>query len=855
MPQRRVGKQGAAIATAKNVLRGALGNKKSDIPRAVSGAIDEVDESEIELLADWVQQHAIGRSRIFPPPNIAKYADLWPTRSFTQIDDLPKALIWFSRLLAPHVEIINRFVELVSRYELAFLSGDLEASVKWLDQIEIDLGLSLWLIQARIALLHRFKGLEAQKEYLRFIHAEVPQTIPSFLAHYTSQRNEDSTSMERFAIRMRAEIERQPIDAAYKTDLVTRLVGRGTTPVKEDDLAAALSAGSVFSIPDAYEALIESLQAILQSSDLYLFAGSVKDALRHLSVVDWRVSKLQAILYGRYDGLQIRDLRADDALLHGRFDEAIEVALSQATANPLDIDAVAAAAAGYAAADMEPGEGRLSGFQHEVLALMTTIRAKRGSVTKAVSDLSKLIQNFRSLRIVGAIYGYLAIDWLEKPQVGVCDGTSIAYSTPYVNPRHWIVLSKDSAQHLLAYCERYGNESTVTSTSRVQLQGKEVSISEFPLEQRFELNTSTALYHNDIVHAREYIQVLSASSRSTCRRLAGKVDIYCLLVDDLEDEAIRRTARYCCEYDEFRFVLPLRSMLKGKKWKELRHLAADIALPVILDLYWRTIDESEHETTRRNAYAEFLRAHECRRPSELMRIADRFERSQLVYFLSTVCVPHVMDVSFDVFTTSRQLMEERIKICSLLSELDPAHSSQYNDEIKDITANLAIQDGLRDIDRSRVHVNVEAVERWAEKQLEESFKRYKDLLRAGVGFGSPEDFNRTMRKLVESDATTVKQFIEYPEQEGDSLLIDTFETIKSEYLTNSDYGLDAYLSMRIRHGSLAGHLRGPLEEKNLIVSRMETGGKYQNNLAILERLTLRDGSDNDCIFSAFRDFF
>jgi hypothetical protein len=40
-----------------------------------------------------------------------------------------------------------------------------------------------------------------------------------------------------------------------------------------------------------------------------------------------------------------------------------------------------------------------------------------------------------------------------------------------------------------------------------------------------------------------------------------------------------------------------------------------------------------------------------------------------------------------------------------------------------------------------------------------------------------------------------------------------------EFLTNPDHGLDCYLSMRIRHGTLAGQLRTPLEVEHLITQR------------------------------------
>src|SRR5207248_1668817 len=153
-------------------------------------------------------------------------------------------------------------------------------------------------------------------------------------------------------------------------------------------------------------------------------------------------------------------------------------------------------------------------------------------------------------------------------------------------------------------------------------------------------------------------------------------------------------------------------------------------------------------------------------------------KDELIQFLDNVCVPEVMDVSFDVFSSSRAILEERVNICALLSTLDPEHGDRYADELKAITKYQAIQDGLRDVDSSRVHVNLEAVARWAEKQFKESFDRYKDLLRSRVGFSSSEDFENAIQTFSK-EAISKGEELRYPEQEGDALLIEVFDAIKS----------------------------------------------------------------------------
>ena len=222
----------------------------------------------------------------------------------------------------------------------------------------------------------------------------------------------------------------------------------------------------------------------------------------------------------------------------------------------------------------------------------------------------------------------------------------------------------------------------------------------------------------------------------------------------------------------------------------------------------------EHETNRRIAYDEFLIANGVERPSNL--IVDKFPRKKLIYFLANVCIPEIMDISFYAFPTSRSLDEERINVCLLLSQIDPENSEIYNDEIKNLTKILSIEDGLRDVDRSRVHVNIDAIASWAHTELGEQYQRYKDLLRVGVGFSSTDDFDSAVRQFNEGDENAAQDYLDYPDDEGDHLLLEMVGVLETEYLTNPNHGLDAYLSMRVRHGSLAGRLRGPLEDGKLI---------------------------------------
>ncbi|KQW21380.1 hypothetical protein ASC80_14965 [Afipia sp. Root123D2] len=73
---------------------------------------------------------------------------------------------WAASVLSLFEAEITIFVDLRDRYYSAIAINDYDAATAALDRIEKELGFSLWLISARIALLQMQGGTAAQKRYL-----------------------------------------------------------------------------------------------------------------------------------------------------------------------------------------------------------------------------------------------------------------------------------------------------------------------------------------------------------------------------------------------------------------------------------------------------------------------------------------------------------------------------------------------------------------------------------------------------------------------------------------------------------------------------------------------------------------
>lgn len=281
-----------------------------------------------------------------------------------------------------------------------------------------------------------------------------------------------------------------------------------------------------------------------------------------------------------------------------------------------------------------------------------------------------------------------------------------------------------------------------------------------------------------------------------------------------------------CSYDEEAGpILPL-----GDLVRELRAVRFEVgdklSLSLVLHEFLQGKDDREIFQQLQFAYEDTLSDFGVARPSELVTVAPPDLLPKICAFLSRIAIPSVMDVSFWLFRTSRDTLSERISVCSSLLAADPDRGAQYREEIKEITRIIEIEKGIEDVDKSRVFIDLARLGRWAHQELRESFDRYKALTRAGLGFENPGEFEKLLKDLLAGKDVSFSDVAQYPRDEAGQLLIELFSSVVDRYFNDEDFGLDAYLSMRVRHGSLAGHLRGPLEEAGILVPRDKGTGKF-----------------------------
>lgn len=265
--------------------------------------------------------------------------------------------------------------------------------------------------------------------------------------------------------------------------------------------------------------------------------------------------------------------------------------------------------------------------------------------------------------------------------------------------------------------------------------------------------------------------------------------------------------------------IEVRDLLKKIHSNKFRNVNKNINLPIFY-----TIVEADVVETH-IAFELFNDSYGVERATELLSRIYEFDENKFMFFIEHTCSPKVLMHSTYI-DNSKERLEERLSLANFIREKS-ANNKNIISEIKSIQNILVIQQGLIDLDESKIYVNEQGIienELQEYKAIYERFEiisRITDkgkvfLLKGGnlITYSSQED--------------TELEKIEYSSNPVVDIYFELFNAVKDKFL-NSQFGIVAYLSTRIRHGVLVGELRPIFETHNLITLKEGNSSNYRRN--------------------------
>lgn len=813
----------------------AIGSHKK-IKRAFVDARATLNVSQLDEFAQWAEtQHrkqlpfAYKRPATFDALN-----GIYSTVQTTPYQELA----WACARIAANSEHLNRFIQRRAELENAIWQVSNTTTQQTLEDFEKEFGQSVWLITQRIAITQHLNGLEAQKNYTKKIVEQFPRGLVGFIAHYISVRNEPSTTIHRFNEDFTDLINESSYSGPSKTYLLYRLLPDASISIAQ--VEQILRVEQSHTILDIYETTIDLLAHLLEQGGVSEARTLLREALHRLKAIrDIRLDRLRLIdaYPANEPPVPFAPHKSWSLLMKGQPLAAAKQSLTELRRNPADCISMIALSQCQSLLRTNKNKDTHNIKSH-VLQTLRAIIDKGTDYDLASKAMQKLCRNFWAFPQFRAIHAICSADRDTDPiNLLACD-RRIALYTGNSLPVLTGIFHQQSCDSADAIPD--ADSAEMVSFAGV-IRGDAVNqayLCDEALAIALALSTIRCPAH-DVSTTQQKLEELAEKVENP----AIKLRIYLLLTRSYLNERDFGHAFniICREYIADKNVLgsiPIQAATNGLKWGFLQSYKHSLTVPITLDILWNVTNDSKLATLRRFSVSQYVQAHGYSRPSEVEAVLRQSNQQQTIYFLRYLCIPPVMDM-LPALTNSRALLEERRKVCALLCTVDQDNAEEYQDEIVLISNTMKIQDGQRIVDNSRVHVDEEAITRWATSNLSEYFRRYIDLTAAGIGVA--DDLSTLLANIGREE--TSEDYFEIPSSEADSLLVDLVLKLCSEFLYNKAHGLDSYLSKRIRHDSMIGHLRSPVEDLRLITQKDSATGCYSANIFWIDQATTYDDSD------------
>lgn len=721
--------------------------------------------------------------------------------------DLKSEIIWCISLLRHFSADLSIYIAARNGAFNAVMRNDLDSALAQLHDLDETVGLSIVTMEQRIGYLQMFRGIDAAKDYIARISREADGAQSAFLAYWFGVRIEDRSTASGFRRNILNSLQRWNVGDNYK--MLIRFLLLGEKPDADQEPELLCSANSM-SIIDLYECFIRlAVGAVVQDSasgEAFRLAA----AGLALSIDEPR---LRMIAAGTNEAAASKFVWQNERFaLPGLMDHFENPPVD----TPLPADEtitfeslLSLVATGKTLPELQgPFWARLS---NSLIATAGDTPPSRA----ANSDLGKLGMAF-NLTDFGqwAAAAKLSED-REQPFVS---NEAALGRLIYNGAVSYAILPSLPPALRRELAETAPDRGLATYLCGLKCDGATIAL------------TPTADIETRIRSARreaDYEAVVSLASEArrkglTLTRTVLISEAEALIMVGQRKDAIELCARQMLLNVAYAAWVPFDTIVADLTSHDWNSLSNTIYTPIFLYFF-----QSERLGTLSSqlSYAteDFLFSLGVTYPSEMLDHAEAIDRNALIFFLDRVCTAQTLRLSTD-YETDEDIAKQRLEICKHLAQINADDAAKYEQEAREIVREGLVRDALQELQGSKISIDEEPLLLWAERNLKDDFQRYQAMLRSGTAVIDGK-FRESLYAAVRAGITTLT--LEVPKNEASSLFYSIVSRFIHECALNPEHGIDCYLSVRIRHGTVSGLLRGASEREKIVTRK--SAGFYRVN--------------------------
>lgn len=772
------------------------------------------------------------------------------------ITDPELAIPWTVAKITAYHKRLNGALASRREMEHALLSGRPEECETQLGQFEDGWGRSLWSLDMRFVAAQFARGFHGNRTTLRQFGETCGSDWVSLLAQNSSFRALLNTSTKEYLETVGMMVPQIRADelSAYVFDYL-RYRFYDEVPTTETAICNVLHFESRHSILDLYESAVRILSRILRRDRLPRTA----DATAHLTrdVSDSRLVSLASVAS---DGATVGEA-GDNPLYEclerfawGDGADCFALCRDQLVSHPTALiwyDLLAASAVLCGNMSECPGVFPEEAPGQLVLQGLHDWYSARVPRRQSIEELRRLARALRPTHLGPALTEFVSLFDQQQSTLGRdCLGL-LAVPLPVPQFAYGFEAPGRARVYVAGLRRAVGATAGVAVVEEYhRLLDNPTQPAAARLPQSEQLRFKAAAYHavgrwQDVADTLRELRTLApAFSRSHPELLVCEAEA--LLGMGEWDRAATVLGDLFCEDRKMLPPILLRrvaAILKNPKFK-----------PASINLGWPILAAAAHKDDRlqlsldrvHDFVGDYIEAEGSTKPTELLERATALPLGLLV-FLKECCTPEILESSI-WFSSYEELLKDRLRLCErLIDEIDQG-DHELQREIAALTRQLAILDLTSQIQRSRIFIDTDTI---LQNIDEATWSQTNSLL--------------TVRALRNNELQRGLKLLRLPNTEGGKVtvvLIDegkaffetVFDKIKHLFLYSPELGLDANLSQRVRHGTLAGELRAIFDRVHLS-TKTRSDGSYEPNAYWCDAL----GGPwhtylTDDLNAAFRDF-
>ncbi|MEK5763115.1 hypothetical protein [Acinetobacter junii] len=753
---------------------------KRDIKETLFLSRAELEINQYSFFIEWTHNQVekqVKDNSVFLKKTYVDVAGLF--RNMTEVE-WEREVVWVIERLKFESEKINSFFDVIVEIERNAYLGDYEKVIKLLDDFEEKNGASLWSIQLRIGFEQVFQGLAEQKKCTNTFRKIYKTGLLTYITFFLSSRNEVKTNYIKFVEDVTKSINSHRY---YKKNkfllnyLEYKILGKYPHFNELKDLLLVEQAHSIY---DLYDTFINIVQFILVNNKESVLLNNVVDKISELNVIkDYRIHKI----IGRLCGVDNVDIKQRDYQWFDGGKNSSEFRERIFSENGVDIFGIFNKGYNFYETGYSNPENI---FEQSISGFLEFSKLSQNSAN-IINQFNKHILNFNMLPSVKGISHFLKP--LNDSDVNCFfEYWNIGLNSPTSGVEDYRIKQSES-----------NNKCIDLIYNCIDLLNKG--------KYGLAYSDLMKLYKEGDCFSKNY----STHTLLKLFYLQNDVEGILSVLRDIDISFLKN-------YNSVSFV----KILKLISYEDVTRISNCLDRSNIIYICLLNNDNGNLLASLRLSIKAVCMYYKIDRPSKLL-VQSLDEK--MINFLSEICIPNNLDMCrLQSLKGSKLVIEERLEICNKLRSIDKINSDRYEHELSRLHYLRTLEAGHQIVSSSRIYVDVESFKKWAMHDLAGEIERYKDL--ADI----IPDQNVQYLELIQgiyNDESYLSSFI--PTSDADLLLLGILRRCEQAFLFNSNWGLDYYLSKRIRHQSFIGRIRNVLEQSNLITTKVSENGSYQDN--------------------------